>query len=332
MTHRRFVWYGFAVAMLVCRGAVAATPEGTARIDFFGYTGCVALQNEHTRVVLCHQAGGRVLEYALDGKNAIALDESGKGSVVKPGQKASMTGGRIDVGPEQTIAKHPVLWEGEWTAETPAPWTANLTSQVDPNTGLQLVRTFVLDPHSSRLDVTQTMRNVSAEMIECCHWSRTFGQGHGLAVVPVSEPSRFPSRYVMYEGQMVQLKPVDPHIQLRDGCLIIDGVPKQPKLGFDSTAGWFAYAMPNDLVWIKRYPTYPDRPYTDAACLTLSIWYPDKPMVELEPIGPRERLKQGESASFTETWTLDAFPFPSSGAGVDLNQVRRLAASAATKQ
>ena len=40
-------------------------------ISFFGYDDCVALENESTRVVLCPHGGGRVLEYALHGQNAI---------------------------------------------------------------------------------------------------------------------------------------------------------------------------------------------------------------------------------------------------------------------
>ena len=41
-------------------------------------------------------------------------------------------------------------------------------------------------------------------------------------------------------------------------------------------------------------------------------------MIELEPIGPRERLKPGESASFTEDWWLLSHPFPKQGQRLDL--------------
>ncbi|MCA9053561.1 MAG: hypothetical protein KDA75_06975, partial [Planctomycetaceae bacterium] len=251
----------FLVLMCLAGYAAAAPPEGTSRVSYFGYDDCVALQNDSTRVVLCHHSGGRVLEYALHGVNAIALDDAGRGWL--PGNKdrrGAGTGGRIDIGPEQTIPKHPLLWEGAWTASTPAPFTARLVSQADDATGVQLVRDFVLASDSSELQVTQTIRNVSRQTVEYCHWSRTFGVGGGVVVLPVTEPSRFPNRYVMYQPDgAIQMRPVDPHIQLRDGCLVIDGAPQFPKLGFDSAAGWFGYAMPNDLLWVKRFPVYPDR-------------------------------------------------------------------------
>jgi hypothetical protein len=69
---------------------------------------------------------------------------------------------------------------------------------------------------------------------------------------------------------------------------------------------------------VKRFPAYPDRVYNEAAGLTLSVWYPSGPRIELEPIGPRERLKPGESASFTEEWWLLSHPFPKKGQRLDL--------------
>jgi hypothetical protein len=318
-----------AIVVLAARGAVGADlPAGVSRVDYFGYKDCVALSNATTRVVLCHQAGGRVLEYALNGVNAIALDEAGRGWLPgNPNRQGAATGGRLDIGPEQTIPRHPLLWEGAWTAETPAACSARLASQPDPATGVQLIRDFKLNPSTSELSVTQTIRNVSTQTVEYCHWSRTFGQGYGIVVLPVTEPSRFPNRYVMYQPDgAIQMRPVDPHIRQESGRIIIDGVPKYPKLGFDSAAGWFAYAMPNDLLWVKRYQVDRDRVYNEVAGLTVSIWYPDRPMVELEPIGPRERIAPGESAAFTEIWTLHPFRFPEKGMAIDADAVERLAA------
>jgi hypothetical protein len=57
------------------------------------------------------------------------------------------------------------------------------------------------------------------------------------------------------------------------------------------------------------------------AGLTISIWYFEDKMCELEPIGPAENLSPGQSASFTEAWWLLPYRFPGSGAAVDLKQV-----------
>jgi hypothetical protein len=153
-----------------------------------------------------------------------------------------------------------------------------------------------------------------------CHWGRSFSPGGGICVVPLGDrPSRFPSKYAMYEdGAVINVRPKDDNIRERDGFLEILAPPRKPKLGFDTHAGWLAYVMPNDTVFVKRFRTYPDRVYNEAAGLTLSVWYPTGPRIELEPIGPRERLKPGESASFTEEWWLLRHPFPKQGQRIDL--------------
>ena len=119
-------------------------------------------------------------------------------------------------------------------------------------------------------------------------------------------------------------------VRTRDGFLEITGVPAKPKLGMDSYAGWFGYLMQHDVLFVKRYKTFSDRVYNEVAGLTISIWYPEGKRVELEPIGPRERLQPGESASFKEEWWLLPYEFPNDGEDVDLSQVKRVV-DAATK-
>ena len=316
-----------AILLLLASIARAAeTPTGTAYVDYFGYSGCIELKNESTRVVLCHQAGGRVLEYSLEGTNAIYLDPQGAGWTASAGGRGNMTGGRFDIGPEQVVPRRPTLWEGAWVPEILGPRTALLTSQVDENTGVRLLREFRLDEKTSRLECTQTIHNVSRETKEYCHWSRTFALGGGIAVVPLTPPSRFPNFYTMRRGRdEILIRPVDENIRQRDGFLEILAPPAHPKLGIETYAGWFAYLMPNDVAFVKSFPTYRNRAHAEVDGHNVSIWYPaDRPMIELEPLGPRETIKPGHMAMFTETWELKPFPFPKEGQDADLAAVREL--------
>jgi len=303
--------------------AADATFPGVRRVDFFGYTDCIRLENATTGVVLCHQAGGRVLEYSLNGKNSIWLDPQQAGWVWREGVTApDLCGGRFDIGPEMIVPRRPTLWLQAWKAEAIGPRAARLTSAEDPATGVQLVREFKLEENSSRLHCTQTIRNVSAKPVAWGHWSRTLAIGGGIALVPLTPHARFPNGYVMYEDRnLINPRPVDPNIRTRENFIEVLGPPKFRKLGMDSFAGWFAYAMPNDILFVKRYPVYPDRLYGEVAGLTISIWYDAMIRCELEPIGPLERLQPGASASFTEEWQLEAFPFPAKGESLDLRRV-----------
>jgi CubicO group peptidase (beta-lactamase class C family) len=318
-------------------------PQESARVaPFLGYQNAVHLQVGSTTAVLCPEAGGRVLKFEVAGQDLMFVDERERSW--QPGQPPASSAGRFDIGPELVIPKHPVLWSGAWSWEITGPGSARLVSQRDTATGVQLLRDFRLRPSTEDaakkggpvisgavLECRQVIMNVSDRTVEYCHWGRSFSPGGGICVIPVGpRPSRFPSGYVMYEEQGINPSAVDEKIRLRDGFLEILGPPRRPKLGFDSYGGWLAYVLPGNHAFIKRFPASPDRVYNEAAGLTLSVWYPQQGgMIELEPIGPRERLEPGQSAEFTEEWSVGRFPFPAAGQQIDLQQLQQLVESAA---
>jgi len=285
-----------------------------SRIDFHGYTGCLALENDLVRVVLGPQCGGRVLAYERRGVNALALDPAQAGWTPRAGApEIDPWGGRFDVGPEKVLPAHPALWLGAWSTETDGD-TARLSSAPDPATGLQLTRTFRLDPASSHLRCVQAMTNVSGEARRCFHWGRSLSPGGGIAVVPVTQPSRFPHGYVQYrsEGSLLDFAPRDPGVRAQDGALVLTPPLQHPKLGFDTEAGWLAYLFHPGLLFAKRWQACPGRDHGELGAFTLSIWMYGERLCELEPIGPTEHLAPGASASFTEDWWLLEHPFPGS--------------------
>ena len=305
---------------------VSAASAGEV-IQWHGYDRAIELKNDTVRVVLCPQVGGRVLEYALNGQNALYVSQQER--EWKPGRRPPSSAGRFDIGPELVIPRRSLLWSGEWSAELTGDRSAMLTSPADPATGVQLIRHFTLDRDTSKLICRQTIRNTSEDVKEWCHWSRTFAVGKGVCVIPLSDPrrgpmSRFPARYVMYEqGSLINFRPEDPAIRLAGNALHIYPTPRKPKLGFDSYAGVIAYYAPNNLLFVKRFRTFPERVYSEAAGLTISVWYPDREMVELEPIGPRQRLQSGESAAFTEEWWLSEEEFPGLQGTVDMQRLSK---------
>lgn len=296
----------------------ARADEPTARVvAFHGYAKAIELKHGKTRAVICPEVGGRVLAFERDGADAMYLEEGEKRW--QPGKPGPVSAGRFDYGPELTVTPHPKTWSGEWSSELVG-GAAVLTG---PNeAGIRVTREFRLVPHGALvyLSCKQALTNTGDAVREVCHWGRSFSPAGGVCVIPLGDrPSRFPSKYAMYEeGATINVRPADDNIRERDGFLEIVAPPRKPKLGFDTCAGWLAYVMPNGTAFVKRFPTFPDRVYNEAAAITLSVWSPKGAMIELEPIGPRERLKPGASASFTEDWWLLSHPFPKAGAKLDL--------------
>ena len=296
--------------------------------DFGIYQDCPVLENQSTRVVFCPQVGGRVLEYSLRGENALFVSQyemTGEESSI--GRK-SPSAGRFDIGPEKTVAKRTESFFGPWSVEKTGALSLRMTSQHGSLTGVTLIRDFQLDPNSSRLICKQTIFNTSDSTRQNCHWSRTFANKAGIVLIPLEGFPRFPKRYVRYDGGGLQMAPQDDNIRIRDGFLEIVGPPSSPKLGMDSYAGWLAHQQPSGLLFIKQFPTYPNRNYCELAGLTISTWSPETGhTVELEPIGPSETLAPGEKASFTEIWSLHENPFPGDGQVFDLKRLREIHAS-----
>lgn len=300
--------------------AIGLAAEPQARfLATHGDERAVELVRGEARAILS-PAGGRVLEYSVSGKQTLWFDEAEKN--VPAGKTRPMSAGRFDIGPELTIAAHPQLWSGAWTAEITGDSSAMLTSEKDEATGMQLRRVFTLNENGS-LSCKQLMTNISADTKEVCHWGRSFSPGGGICLIPLVGKSKFPSKYAMYEDSaIINVRNQDEKIRERDGFLEILAPPRKPKLGFDSYAGWLAYVMPGDVLFVKRFSVQPNRVYNEAAGLTLSVWYPTGPRIELEPIGPREILQPTQTASFTETWFVLSHPFPKADETIDLEKLR----------
>jgi hypothetical protein len=304
-----------------------------------GFSGCVELKNKVARVVLEPNVGGRVLSYQLNGVETLYQDPALDGVVWNGGSNIlHPPGGRCDIGPEYGGLLRDELWFGPWTAEIIGPRSARMTSPTLDESGIQLVREFVLDSVSPHLRFKQTIRNRGRTTRSTFHWSRTFVVGDGIVLAPMPAHGRFPRGYAFGSspGIIDFLPAPEPGIRIRDGIMEVVGSPSQAKFIFDVDPGWLGYVSPNGLFFLKKFPVYSDRPYGEIAANNASIWYSsvqnttlwpnEKQVVEIEPIGPLETIAPGEDRSFTEDWWLEKFAFPADRR-VDLGRIREVVTS-----
>lgn len=274
-----------------------------------GYNDCIEIKNTSVSIVIEPKCGGRIIEYALNGKNILYVNPKEDGYLLESGNTFgpfSPSGGRCDIGPEMTTPAHPTLWLGQWDVVHADELGVIIQSKKDPVTGLQLERFFKLAEKTSHLTFTQTVRNLSEEPITCFHWSRTLAVGGGIAIAPVNPQSRYPKGYLLYgDGSVMNYMPAEePNICITNNCLMITGEPSRAKFALDVAVGWLAYAAKNDLLFVKKFHVYPGRVYGEMAANNVSIWYYKNEMCEIEPIGPKELLEPGDEFSFTEEWWL----------------------------
>lgn len=297
------------IVALVLRGN--AQVPGSRMITERNYPNCIELSNDSVRVVLEPNLGGRVLAYELNGKNVLYVNDSQDGIVYEPGKYIHPSGGRSDIGPEHTIPAHPAVYLGRWEAHITGEREAEMISQKDTATGVQLKRIFKLAKTGSRLEFTQVIINISNKTKSYCHWSRTFVKGGGISLSPLNAMSRYPSGYLIYgPGKTLNFMPQEEaNIHIREGILQVTGVPSQPKIVTDSYAGWLVYITKENQLFVKKYPVFPLRNYGEIAASTACVFYKEL-YCEIEPIGPMETIAPGKEVSFTEIWHLINYSFP----------------------
>lgn len=280
-------------------------------VPFFGYKNCILVENASTQVIIDTNCGGRVLKYALKGgENVIYLDPKQAGYTLEQGTlKGHITGGRFDIGPPKIKPNSNTFWLGAWEVKKTDEYSVTIVSQTDSATGLQLLRRFELDSENPTLKVTQTIINNGSKSYKLCNWLRVFAVGGGTAVVPLSVPNRLPAGYIVYDDEKSAMlfKPeLSPVVYIRDNRLFITGsTGKYKKYVMDSDAGWLAYITPANTLFLMKYTHFHTKPYGEMSALSMSVWYNENEMTELEPMSHWEWIEPGKiSEPFVTEWFL----------------------------
>lgn len=252
------------------------------------------------------QSAGRIVHYSLRGENILWNRE-------KDGRSLAEGGYGLDLGPERTIARHPVLWEQGYQWAKLGTNIVNLTSEHDPAVGMSLSKQVVIDGATGALDIAQRMTNISEGDRSYCFWDRTLCKAGGYTLIPLNPKSRFRAGWVLGRRKVVDGKvdyfwweydgqtPSHPNIRLFNGILVAKSQGKEQKIGADSDAGWIAYAK-GHLLFVKYFAYFREGSYTDNG-LSVAHYFNEN-VAELEPLSPEIKLRPGGEYLFPERWTL----------------------------
>ena len=279
----------------------------------------IKISNKKTTVAVDIECGGRIMEYSYNGNNIIFVQKNGDRRVNGP------DGGRCDFGPEKIVPPRPETWEGSWELAEKKEYYIKIKSGVAKEAGVYLIREFMLHETTSHLEFTQHIINVSDSPKRYSHWSRTFAEPNGICLAPVNPNSRFPKGYMVYmPDDFLDFSPEGgKNEQLRDGILEISGPSENAKFVTDDSNGWLAYISRDNQLFIKKFQVFDDKIYGEMTGATASVWYNEKGVCEIEPLGPWEWIKPGESISFTENWYLTNYNYPEDKKP-DLIEIREL--------
>lgn len=258
--------------------------------------------------VVAPDAAGRIVHFGLDGRNILWNPTDAAG------QPRAGGGYGLDLGPERTIARHPVIWEQKHHWATMGA-NVTITSERDPAVGMRVGKQLAMNGATGALEILQRMVNVADRDQSYCFWDRTLCKAGGFTVIPLNPASRFPAKWVLGRRKVVDGKvdpywweydgatPAHPGIRVIDGMLVVKSQGKEQKVGADSNGGWIAY-LHGRLLFVKYYPYHPEGKYVDNG-LSVAHYFNER-IAELEPLSPEATLPPGGESVFPERWTLTA--------------------------
>ena len=310
MLRRGFAALGmFAWSCSIMTNAAHAQNTVTAERDvpYLGTPHHIRLSNGTVELILSTGYGPRIVRYAFAGS-----DDAGNAFATIPPQ------GNADPAKWHIRGGHRLWHAPEEKPRTYQPDndpiearvdgnTVRLIQPVEKNTGIQKEMTVTLDPAGSHVTVVHTLTNRGLFAVETACWALSVMNTDGTAVFP-QEP------YRSHDESLLPARPLvlwpytdmtDPRWTWGKRFLLLrrDSARQTPqKVGLLNKEGWAAYARPDGILFLKRFAHVPGRTYPDFGSSTET--FTRGGFLEVETLGPIERVEPGQAITHTEHWWL----------------------------
>ncbi len=184
--------------------------------------------------------------------------------------------------------------------------TVKLIQAVEGATGIQKEIWVTLDAKGSHATITHRLTNKGLFAIDAACWAMSVMNKGGLAIVP-QEPYQSHDEVLLPARPMV-LWPytnlTDPRWSIGRKYITLRQDPdnkESQKLGVLNRQGWAAYFRKGSL-FVKRFAFDAANAYPDYNCN--NEIYTDGGFLELETLGPLEKIQPGETITHREDWWL----------------------------
>ncbi|MGQ9732226.1 MAG: DUF4380 domain-containing protein [Candidatus Zipacnadales bacterium] len=314
--------------------SLATESVEVTQVDYHGWQG-LRMSNGLIVLVAVPEIGGRIMEYKLNGHPFLWTNPEEYGRLYEPPktetdrQWHNFGGYKLWPAPQSEWGGPPdpigsLLDGGKWTGEIVTDHgqigEIRLISPPDPSvTGLQITRTVRLFAGSTRVEVAETLSNVSDHDIRWSAWDVTQVPGslssnskadqESRIYFPLNPQTKMPGGYV----KLLDDSAGDAQWEvLRESNLMrVSYRGALGKIGADSQGGWIAHVDEiHNMAYIKRFDVaklaeYPDRGSTVEVFTSNTHSY-----MEVEVLSELIGLKPGESYTVTRNWYAAAVPGP----------------------
>lgn len=227
-------------------------------------------------------SGGRIIEFSLEGKNALLSEGELTGSTF-------WTSPQQDWGwpPPSEIDSDPYEIQQQGSE-------LKLIGATEPDLGVRVEKTFASSVHGNGFDITYTLRNMSNRSVKLAPW----------------EVTRVPGGYTFYPTTGNQVRS-DLKTTERDGITWYFYQPDELSEGNshkvleDAAEGWIANVNPQTgLLFIKRYPDISPAQFAPNEAEIELYASPGGNYIEIEQQGAYTTIPPMLSVDWSVTWYL----------------------------
>jgi hypothetical protein len=288
------------------------------KISYSGWHNCYRLSNNKVEIVITSDVGPRIIRFGfVGGENEFYEFEETRGLT---GSKSwrSYGGHRLWHAPE--FLERTYYPDNEPVDLVEMANFIRLIPPLEKTTGVQKEIDLFLSPEGSHVIITHRLRNCNLWDIELAPWALSVMAPGGIAVVPL--PRRGSHDENLFPTNTLTLWAYtdlsDPRWGLNQKYILLkqdETMPDPQKIGVMTDQGWAAYWRKNNL-FVKTFERVKGAVYPDFGS-SVEI-YTDHRILEVETLGPLNRLAPGSFVEHIENWTLfDSIPKPENDTGIE---------------
>ncbi len=273
------------------------------KVAYKGWMNCYRVSNGEVELIVTADVGPRVIRFGFPGGPNIFKEYADQ--IGKSGEKDyQLRGGhRLWVAPED-LATSWALDNGPVKVRVDGN-ALEATQPVD-SAGLEKQITLKLAAAGSHVEVVHRVRNTRSAAMEFAPWVLTVMAPGGIAVTGFPPRGKHPA-ILLPTNPLVMWAFTDlsdRRWQFTSKYLILrqDPAAAEPqKIGMFNPNTWGAYLL-GETLFVKRYTADPKKTYPDFGCSYETFTNAD--MLELETLGPLERVGAGAAVEHRERWSL----------------------------
>lgn len=308
-------------------------------LAYKGWAHNLQLSNGTVELVLTLDVGPRIIRYAYLGEPNVFKEYDEQ--MGRSGEKEWMIRGghRLWHAPEDEARTY-VLDNSSIKHERLNEASVRLIQPVEKLTGVQKELDVTLGSEGTHVKIVHRLRNTGARDVELAPWALTVMAPGGTAIIPL--PAKIAHPGSVAAGEKRDLRGFAPNQTLivwpftdlgdprwRFGASYItlkqDRAATTPtKLGLAHKTGWVGY-LNSGTLFIKGFAYETGKNYTDGGSNFET--FTNKEMLEVESLGPLQRIAPGKAVEHVEDWwLLKGLPAETTDAALEANIRPRVAA------